>query len=195
MEEMMNMLIRHKLTPNQFYLMWAIEDGVTTPLINVKLEIRNLKNKGYMLDDGKLTDKAKRIVKEIDGFFKRKKKKTDKAIMGDDFEQNITIYNELFPKKKLNTGKYARSSEKNLAVAFRWFFDNYDYDWATVHKAAELYCIDREDVSWQYTINNTYFIRKGEQDKSWKSELSNWCQGVMDGSDEPPESHFKENVF
>ena len=195
MEEIMNMLIKLKLTPNQFYVMWAIEDGVTTPILNTPLELKNVRNKGYLAEDGGLTEEGAKIVKDVSAIFKGKKKKANKVVMGTDYEENIKTYNELFPKKKLNTGKFARSSKKNLEIAFRWFFDNYDYSWETVHKATRMYCNDRELVNWDYTMNNTYFIRKGEQDKTFKSALSDFCQAVEDGLDEAPQAYFKDNVF
>jgi hypothetical protein len=170
-------------------------NGQTAPTINKDMEMRQLTAKGWILESGEISTKGKRIIKEIDGYFKRAKKKTDKIVMGDNFEDNITIYNELFPKKKLNTGKFARSSKNNLTPAFRWFFDNNDYTWEEVFKATATYLDDREADGWNYTINSQYFIRKQEVDKSWKSELSNWCQSVRDGTDKPEEGHFKENVF
>ena len=189
------MLMTHKLTPNQYYLMWAIEDGVTTPLINTKLELRNLKNKGYMLEDGKLTDKAKRIVKEVDGFFKRKKKKTDKAIMGDGFEANMVRYNEIFKKERLKSGRNARSALSNVAPGLRWFFENNDYTWEEVFEGTRLYNEEQELKGKDYMTCSQYFVRKQQTDKTWISMLADWCQSVRDGLDSPDQSHFKENVF
>jgi len=195
MEEMWKMLIRHELTPNQFYLLWSMFNDQTAPTINQDLEIRHLRNKGWILESGEISTKGKRITKEIDGYFKRAKKKTDEIVMGDDFDENINKYNEMFPKMRLNTGKLARSSKSNLTPGFRWFFDNNDYTWQEIFKATASYLDNRERDSWKFTINSQYFVRKQELDKSWKSELSNWCQAVRDGSDEPEEGFFKENVF
>jgi len=190
------MLIRHELTPNQFYLMWSINNGTSAPNLPAVLAVRrHLKVKGWILEDGRLSAKAIRIVKEINGFFKRSKRKTDKVVMGDDFDNHVTKYNELFPKKKLNTGKLARSSKNNLVPAFRWFFENTDFTWEEIIGATSSYLDDREDNNWNFTINSQYFIRKQELDKSWKSELSNWCLAFRDGSDKPEKSHFTEKVF
>jgi len=195
MEEMWKMLIRHDLTPNQFYLLYSIRESVTTPTLNAALELRSLKGKGWILENGELSGKAQRIVKEVEGFFKRAQKKSNEIIMGNDFEKKIALYNNLWPKMRLPSGKAARSGLKNLEPGFRWFFENYEFTWEQVLEATNYYLDDRERENWNYTKTSQYFVRKQQTDKSWQSELADVCQLIADGAHEGKGGHFKENVF
>lgn len=192
---MWNTLIRNEITPNQFYLMYAIKEQETTPFINISLELKILKRKGWITEDGKLSTKANRIVSQIDGYFKRAKKKTDLDIMGDSYNEMINKYSNLWPKMKLPSGKAARSATGNIEPAFRWFFENYKYNWEKIHKATALYLDEKEADGWNYTRNSQYFIRKQNNDKSWSSDLADYCQLIDDGGDAPKENHFKEKIY
>lgn len=195
MEEMWRILIRNDLTPNQFYLLYSIKESVTTPLINTSLELRQLKHKGWILEDGKMSDRGEKLVKQISGFFRKAKKKSNKIVMGDDFEKQMDKYSLLWPKMRLPSGKAARSANSNLEPGFRWFFDNHDFTWKQILKATAYYLDQKERENWAYTCTSQYFVRKQNIDKSWKSELADFCQLVADGGDEEQGTHFKENVF
>lgn len=195
MDEMWKMLIRYELTPNQFYVLWAIREKVTTPLVNTAQELRSLKTKGWILDNGDLSVKAKRVTKEIEGFFKRAKKKTNAAVMGDDFREQIKKYNDMWPKMRLPTGKAARSAIGNLEPAFRWFFENYEFTWEQVMRATAYYLDEKEADNWNFTRTSQYFIRKQNTDKTWASELADYCQLIEDGGDQSDDTHFSEKVF
>jgi hypothetical protein len=196
MEEIWNILNRHQLTANQFHLLWSMKEEMGTPHMNVSLELRNLKNKGgWVLENGKPSPKALKLVKEIEGFLKVRKKKTNKAIMGNDFEEKMKAYNNLWPKKRLPSGKAARSAIRNLESGFRWLFENYEITWEQIYEATNYYLDDREKVNWEYTMTSQYFVRKQRTDKSWHSELADVCQLIEDGGDAPDEGHFTEKVF
>lgn len=195
MDEMWEMLIRHELTPDQFYVMHSIREKVTTPYVNTSKEYKLLKNKGWILENGKLTAKAQRVIKEVEGFFKRAKKKTSKAVMGNDFEDKIKAYNDEWPKMKLPSGKAARSAIRNLEGPFRWFFQNYEFTWEQVIYATKYYLDEKEKVKWEYTRTSQYFIRKQNTDKSWQSELADYCQLIEDGGHLNKDTIFTEKVF
>jgi hypothetical protein len=195
MDEMYKILIRNDITPNQLYLLWGIREKVTTPGINTNLELRNLKKKNLILENGSLHVDAKRILKEVEAFFKIRKKKTNTSLMGDDFSANMEKYNNAFPNMKLPTGKRARSAKGNLESAFRWFFQNYEYSWETIHKATAQYLDDRESQNWNYTRNSQYFIRKQQTDKTWDSWLADYCMDIEEGNDSDRGHHFKEKVY
>lgn len=195
MEQMWNMLIRNGLTPNQFYVLYSIRERETTPLVNTALEYRTLKLKGWVLESGELTTKALRVIKEVEGFFKKAKKKSSKILMGDDFEDKINAYNDLWPKRKLPSGKPARSAIGNLEDPFRWFFDKYNFTWEQVLTATVHYLNEKELANWEYTRTSQYFIRKQLTDKSWSSELADCCQFIEDGGEVNNRGHFKEKVW
>lgn len=193
MNEMWKMLIHHNLTPNEFYLLYSIRESTSAPLINMDLERRGLTTKGWILNK-ELTPKAKRVIKEVESYFKRSKTKSNNLIMGDDFIQQIGKYNDLWPKMKLPTGKAARSAKGNLEPGFRWFFQTYEFGWDIIMKATNFYLDEREKENWNYTRTSQYFIRKQSTDKSWSSDLADCCQLIEDGGGKPKE-HFKEKIF
>jgi hypothetical protein len=175
--------------------MYSIRESITTPLVNTAQEVRSLKAKGYVLEDGKLSAKAKRVIKEVEGFFKRAKKKTSASLMGDNFKDMIKKYNDMWPKMRLPTGKAARSAIGNLEPAFRWFFENHEFTWEQIIKATAYYLDEKEADNWSYTRTSQYFIRKQNTDKTWASELADYCQLIEDGGHKDQGSHFSEKVF
>ena len=125
MKEVYEIMIKNDITPNQVYLLYCIDENISSPLINVSLELRNLKKKGFVDGKNKLKQKSQKLLLEIISFYEIKKETTNKVILGDNFSENIIIYRELFPEGRLPSKKPARSSPKNLEVAFRWFFKNF----------------------------------------------------------------------
>ena len=85
--------------------------------------------------------------------------------MGNNFNEKITEYLEIFPKFKLPSGKYARSNKKNLENNFRWFFKTYSFSWDTVIQATVRYVDEYERVNFKYMKTSQYFIRKQNLDR------------------------------
>jgi len=175
--------------------MWGITKSITTPLINTSLELRNLRNKGYLLENNKLSPDGVEILADLEGYFKKQKKKSDAVVMGESAEDNASIYNEIFPKVKLDTGRNARSAIGNVKPGLRWFFDHNDYTWEEIHAATKAYVTDRELNNNKFFTCSQYFVRKQQTDKTWVSLLADWCQSVRDGLDGPTENPFQEKVF
>jgi len=113
--------------------------------------------------------------------------------MGPDFMDRIKDYVEVFPNKKLPSGKYARVPAKNLENAFRWFFENFDYDWQTIYKATDRYVTEYEGRQYAYMRNSQYFLRKQNLDKSFESELANYCEYIQSNPDDEID-YFKELI-
>jgi hypothetical protein len=112
--------------------------------------------------------------------------------MGSDFMKNIEIYNNIFPKLKLKSGKYARVNTKTLETTFRWFFNEYDYPWEIILKATQKYVTDYSLNNYEYMRTAQYFVRKQNIDKSFDSDLASYCDIVM--NDEEDQNYFRENV-
>ena len=125
-----------------------------------------------------LTSKSIIFTTEIDGYFKKAKKKTTKDLLGDNFTNNIKTYVEIFPNRKLSSGKYARVNPKNLENSFRWFFENYEYDWDMIFKATKKYIYDYSLKNYEYMRTSQYFIRKQNTDKTYDSELADYCNMI-----------------
>jgi translation initiation factor 2 beta subunit (eIF-2beta)/eIF-5 len=115
--------------------------------------------------------------------------------MGEDFDKRIDEYLEIFPKFKLPSGKYARTDKKNLENNFRWFFENHNYDWETVINATKMYVDEYERQGYKYMRTSQYFIRKqNSAEKSFESELANYCEVYQNGGGDYTETHFSERV-
>ena len=196
MEEIFNKLIKLNLTPNQYYLLYCKKNNINPSFnISVSLEYTRLLNEEWIDSESNLTSKAILLVQELDSFFKVNKKKTSKQILGEDFMKNIEEYLEIFPKFKLPSGKYARSDKKNLENNFRWFFENHQYDWNTVLQATTMYVNEYQSQNYKYMRTSQYFIRKlNPAEKTFESELANYCEVYLNGSEDYSDNHFSEKV-
>jgi hypothetical protein len=179
MEEIFNKLIEKELTPNSFYVLYSIYNNVKpNKYVNSSLEVTKLKQEGWLEENFQLTSKSIIFTVEIDSYFKKAKKKTTKDLLGDNFTNNIKFYVEIFPNRKLSSGKYARVNPKNLENSFRWFFENYEYDWDMIFKATKRYIYDYSLKNYEYMRTSQYFIRKQNTDKSYDSELADYCNMI-----------------
>ena len=179
MEEIFNKLIEKELTPNSFYVLYSIYNNVKpNKYVNSSLEVTKLKQEGWLEENLQLTSKSIIFTVEIDSYFKKAKKKTTKDLLCDNFTNNIKFYVEIFPNRKLSSGKYARVNPKNLENSFRWFFENYEYDWDMIFKATKRYIYDYSLKNYEYMRTSQYFIRKQNTDKSYDSELADYCNMI-----------------
>ena len=195
MTEIFNRLINEKLTPNTYYVLHCIKEKIVPHLcVNKELEYKRLQKDQWLTEDLHLTSKSLIFMEEINGFFKRTKKKTSTDLMGSSFLQKIQEYVEIFPNRKLNSGKYARVNPKNLEASFRWFFENYDYDWDLIIKATEKYVDEYSIRNYEYMRNSQYFIRRQAMDKSFDSDLATYCEIINTNPDDGGDSYFKERI-
>lgn len=196
MDEIFNKLVKNGLSPNQFYLLWMKrENCVPAVKLNFAVEKMRLITDEWLTPEGALTVKAVVLIQDIDGYFKSSKKKTAKAVMGDNFMTNIEAYLDLFPKFKLPSGKYARSDKKNLEGNFKWFFESHSYSWETIFDATKLYLDQYERQGYKYMRTSQYFIRKQSADKTYDSELANYCDMITNGETGIDDKHFSDKVF
>jgi hypothetical protein len=112
----------------------------------------------------------------------------------DTAEDNIMKFLMIFPKGKLPSGKPARVNRKNIEESFKWFHKNYTYDWDTILRATLYYVDTYEKANYMYMKNSQYFIRKQNTDKSWDSELANYCEIIINGEDLEDAPHFSDKV-
>ena len=193
MVDVFTKLLKVGMQPNTFYVLHCIKHKmVPGKVVNAKLERQRLIDEEWLTEDFKLTDKSLIFVEEIDSYFRKSKKKTSKDLMGDDFLTMIKEFNEIVPKKKLPSGKYARVNVKTLETTFRWFFKEYDYDWETIIKATEKYVEEYSLQNYSFMRTAQYFVRKQNIDKSFDSDLATYCDMVLSGDDE--NDFYRENV-
>ena len=185
MTEIFIKLFQNGLTPNSYYVLHCIKEKIIPHAsVNKELECKRLQTNQWLTEDLQLTDKSIIFTTEIDGFFKKSKKKTSKDLLGHNFMQNIEAYVNIFPNKKLSSGKYARVPPKNLENAFRWFFETYNYNWETIFLATQKYVHEYESKNYDYMRTAQYFLRKQNVDKSWDSDLATYCEFLKDNPDD-----------
>jgi len=194
MQEVFNKLIKAGLTPNSFYVLHCIHNNIVpSKIVNASIEVARLKSGNYLTESLELSGNSLKFIQEIDGFFKKSKKKTSQNLMGDDFLDNIKLYNELFPKGKLPSGVPARVNVKGLENAFRWFFENFSYSWETVLQATYKYVDEYSMNRYNYMRNSQYFVRKQNTDKTWDSTLATYCD-MIEADDYEEPNYFKEHI-
>jgi hypothetical protein len=154
-----------------------------------------LKLKYIILEDEhyKLTPEAKAFIAHLDNYFIKAKKKTNIQLMGKSFIDNINTFREVFPNKKLPSGKPARVNVKMLSESFRWFFETYDFTWDQIFEATRMYVNEYRDQEYMYMQTSQYFICKQDKHKVKSSTLADYCDMIKDGID-TEDDHFKETV-
>jgi hypothetical protein len=195
MTEIFNKLKIVDLTPNTYYVLHCMKEKIIpASFVNKELECKRLQIGGWLKEDLQLTQKSVIFIEEINSFFKKTKPKTATDLMGQNFTDKIKEYLEIFPNRKLPSGKYARVNPKNLEAGFKWFFENYDYNWDTIIKATEKYVDEFSVRNYEYMRNSQYFIRKQGVDKSLESDLATYCDLLKFNPDGEGISYFKERV-
>lgn len=176
-------------------MLYCIQQGISPNNLNIHLELRNLTNKGWITGSKyELTPQAISFIEQIQSYFQVHKKKTTSVIMGDNYNEYIQKYLLLFPKIKLPSGKAARTDATNCETAFKWFFDTYSYSWEVILNATGMYIDEYEKKNYMYMQTSQYFIRKQLPDKTWGSELANWCSNIQNNEVIPQDIHFTEKV-
>lgn len=178
------------LSPNELYLLWSIHNKTKPLNINAHTELRKLKSKSLIDDEGKLSPMAIEFLSKMQNQDVPKVAVSSTDITDDYIEKYVM----LFPKGKLPSGKQARADRRNLKANFIWFFKNYKYDWDTILKATALYVDEYERKNYLYMRTSQYFISKMNPDKSRESELANYCSQIISGDYQDDTNHFSEKV-
>jgi hypothetical protein len=191
--------MKDKITPNQLLLLYAIDESISFPQINPHLEVKGLKREGYIkmnedLETGcELSNEGRLLKIKYDNYFIKGKKKTNSILMGKDYIKKVEDWRELWPARKLPSGKPARTNVRTLTNNFKWFFENYDYTWEEIFKATNRYIDQYELTDYLYMKTSQYFIAKSDSSKVKLSELADCCDMLKEGLDEDI-NHFKENI-
>jgi hypothetical protein len=193
MNEFYKYLDSVKITPNAFHILWCIKYTQKGIIPNPTTEIRILQSGKLISDDYKITPEGSEILKDGEELLYAVKKPAKNAVIIEDLDHYIDKYLSIFPAGKLPSGKAARVNKKTLSDAFNWFFKNYTYDWDTILRAAFYYVETYEKDKFRFMKNSQYFIRKQNTDKSWDSELADYCEIILQGEQEEP-NHFSDNV-
>ena len=145
--------------------------------------------------DNKVTEKGKKIIKSIDKLFISNKNIKIEDLMGQDVEIHLDSYIKTFPTAKLPNGKYARGNKKNILTNFKWFFQNYDYDWPVILEATRKYVDEYRVNNYMYMRTALYFIRKDDGTRTVHSDLADYCEKIVNNDDFVEDKHFKTKVI
>lgn len=176
-------MIKHKLTPNQYFLLYHFKKGINPPLINVDAELIACKYGKWITPENKLTPKAESLLADTEAFFKKIKTKLSSEVLGADYMEYVKYYRMLFPAGISSFGYSYRSSPEELKDKFIWFFNRYpDFSWDLVIQATQYYAEICKEANYKGMSNAAYFIQKQDNnDKSMKSRLADICQDILDG--------------
>ena len=201
MWELFNKISSKGITPNQFYILLALKEKVSPKVLGL-CDIDILRNDGYIkqhIDSesneeyASLTNKGKHVLSTVMVHYKKMQKKSDTELLGADHVKNVSKYREMFPAKKLPSGKPARCNVKTLAENFRWFFNTYDYTWEQVFKATDFYISEYRKNNYLYMKTSQYFISKQDKHKVKHSDLADYCDMIKDGV-QKDDDFFQEKV-
>jgi hypothetical protein len=184
-------LIKYSVSPNQIYFLDCCRSRIKpTNIINPDAEANICRAKGYINEQGQLTEKALVILDGFETFLVKTKKKVATEVLGDGFLEKIKYYRELFPRGTLPSGAVSKQTVEQLKKKFIEFFKTYpEYDWSLVHIATEYYIFEKEKVKFDFMKNSGYFI-----EKFGTSELANYCDLLLDSPEilEPALEHYKK---
>ena len=192
MWELLQQILKLKMTPNQFLVLYGIKKSLSLPLDDVNEEVKQLIDL-EMIKDGDLTIKGKKIITRFENYFIKSKKRTSIQLMGKKFNTKLNEYREIFPAGKIPSGKPARVNIRTLENSFRWFFENYDFSWDEIIDATKMYVNEYRDKDYMYMKTSQYFVSKEDKNKVKSSDLADYCDMIRDGISTEDE-HFKERV-
>lgn len=195
MEQLLKILLKNNITPDQFFCMVSLNDQINYPGINYEKECQVLMNKGFVTyDEGyKLASRGKGFLFSVEKLFKKSKVKTEPT---PEFVNKIKSYVDLFPIGKQGS-QPIRCSAKSIVDRFQWFFSEFDYTWEEVLGATEAYIKACESNGYKYIRTAKNFVKKDENvgARTVSSILADWCESVR--NDEvvvPGSKYFGENI-
>jgi len=134
----------------------------------------------YINEKCEVNEEGIKLIKSIDALFKPHTKLSTLELLGENYQERIKEYIELFPTGKLPNGKYARGNKKNIQTNFEWFFQEYEYEWETILKATEKYVEEYSKDNYKFMRTGMFFIKK-LIDGTSQSDLATYCDAYLDG--------------
>lgn len=195
MKKLFDHLFTSKVTPNGLLVLHATHNKYSyLSYINFKHEQHRLELTGYLTSSKvggittyTITQKGLHLIKESQDIFeKTKARKAKSKVPFSDWEQNIEVYNKMFPEGKKQGSSIAfRTTPKELFERFKWFFLEYpEYSWEDVMIATKVYLKHyEEEGSYTYMQISKYFIKKSDQNKNITSNLATMCYNIAEGND------------
>lgn len=189
MKELFDILLKNDITPNGFFILYSINEGVTYSnyIKSIPTECYILKTAGWIEDDPyggyNVTKKGLQFLRTVKTTLKGDPKKFKLDTAG--WDEYIKTYTNIFPAGTKTGSTYSfRSSVKELQPRFEWFFIEYpEYNWDDVIKATTYYVTSHKDSgNLTYMMLSKYFIKKEEKDKTFRSELAEVIYNMKAGN-------------
>ena len=93
-------------------MLHCLKNKVQAVGINQYVEFKSLSDAEFVNSDKTFTELGTQIYKELEEFFSKERADASKKILTENYAENIKNYLDLFPRKKLPSGKLARSDKK-----------------------------------------------------------------------------------
>jgi hypothetical protein len=183
MKDLFQLLKKHNLTPNGYYLLYCLDGTEKIELaIADKTELHRLQLMNYVDSQGNITSEAKMILIQVALLYTKRSKDTDKELDPDEeFKANVKEYINLFPSG-VTSGKALRGSVSTILPRLRWFFNSYpEYTWENVYMATKKYIESLDNMTYCKTA--AYFVKKDDKTKNTISLLADWCAAIIDDED------------
>jgi len=190
MKDLFQLLKKHNLTPNGYYLLYCLDNTEKIELaIADKTELHRLQLMNYVDNQGNITAEAKMfLIQAALLFSKRSKDSTIDSNPDEEFKQNVKEYINLFPSG-VTSGKALRGSATAIVPRMRWFFHNYpEYTWENVYLATKRYLESLSVSDMTYCKTAAYFVKKDDKSKNTISLLADWCAAVADEDEDQSSS-------
>lgn len=124
-----------------------------------------------------LTDKGLNILDSASKLFISPKNKNKNKYITDEFIKNLQEFREIFPNRKLPSGKSARTNFDDLKRKMVEFLIKYpQYDWNTILDAAEHYVETYRKADYMFMKTAGYYIMKNNE-----SDLATDCELLLEG--------------
>jgi hypothetical protein len=181
----------YKINLKVYFLLYKAYTGSKLETNHIQL----LFTAGLMNNEFRINEQGVKIIKSIDKLFISNKNIKIEDLMGQDVEIHLDSYIKTFPTTKLPNGKYARGNKKNILTNFKWFFQNYDYDWPTILQATDQYVNEYRVNNYMYMRTALYFIRKDDGTRTVHSDLADYCEKIVNNDNFTEDKTFKTKIL
>jgi hypothetical protein len=172
------------LTVQSYYLLYKLYDNPELSAQGKQIIKERYKSLAeYITPACVINNKGIKLVESMESIFKPIKQLKTLELLGPNHKEKIEEYLDIFPTGKLPNGKYARTNKKTIEENFKWFFQEYQYDWDLILQATEKYVEEYRMDNYKFMRTAMYFIKK-LVDGTVQSELATYCEAILNGNDD-----------
>lgn len=158
MTEIIQKINESGLSPNQYFLLYALINKLELKTVDIEQETAILESLGHV-DEGVITSSL-----------------FDKEMEEKGFKSRVTTYMRIFPCKYLPSGAHARGKDSPVITKLKAFMRAYPYDWDLIYRATEAYVERYKKTGYLYMQNASSFVF----DKNGDSTLALECDTILE---------------